>query len=57
MHPRLCNVRHSEFGGAVGPACWPSLVAAFFSSSFISAGVALNGVGGITPDLADLFEL
>ena len=27
-----------------------------FSSSLISAGVALDGVDGITPDLADLFE-
>ena len=27
-----------------------------FSSSLISAGVALDGVDGVTPDLADLFE-
>ena len=27
-----------------------------FSSSLISAGVALDGVDSITPDLADLFE-
>ena len=32
-------------------SCWRA-----FSSSLISAGVALDGVDGITPDLADLFE-
>ena len=39
---------------------WTSMLAVSccraFSSSLTSAGVALDGVDGITPDLADLFE-
>ena len=48
-HPRPCNVQRSQLGGAAGPTCWPLDLR-------LLCRAALDGVDGITLDLADLFE-
>ena len=49
-----CSGPRSWLGGGGGPACWLHLCSRAFAGSFTSDAEAMEGVDGVTPDLADL---